>query len=83
MGTRACGFVIFRRFKGPIEYLLLQTSYGQHHWTPPKGNATLIFKIIELIFSLFPVEGYVVMCAIPFSDFNSLLNQSTNKLPKK
>ncbi|KAK0168529.1 hypothetical protein PV327_002316 [Microctonus hyperodae] len=38
MGKRACGFVIFRRFKGPIEYLLLQTSYGQHHWTPPKGH---------------------------------------------
>ncbi|XP_015112669.1 bis(5'-nucleosyl)-tetraphosphatase [asymmetrical] [Diachasma alloeum] len=38
MATRACGFVIFRRFKGPIEYLLMQTSYGQHHWTPPKGH---------------------------------------------
>ncbi|XP_034944599.1 bis(5'-nucleosyl)-tetraphosphatase [asymmetrical] [Chelonus insularis] len=38
MGTRACGFVIFRRFKGPIEYLLMQTSYGEHHWTPPKGH---------------------------------------------
>ncbi|KAL0279102.1 UNVERIFIED_CONTAM: hypothetical protein PYX00_000724 [Menopon gallinae] len=21
-----------------IEYLLLQTSYGEHHWTPPKGH---------------------------------------------
>ncbi|XP_011300057.1 bis(5'-nucleosyl)-tetraphosphatase [asymmetrical] [Fopius arisanus] len=38
MSTRACGLVIFRRFKGPIEYLLMQTSYGQHHWTPPKGH---------------------------------------------
>ncbi|KAF7995272.1 hypothetical protein HCN44_004744 [Aphidius gifuensis] len=35
---RACGFVIFRRFKGSIEYLLMQTSYGEHHWTPPKGH---------------------------------------------
>ncbi|XP_022340600.2 bis(5'-nucleosyl)-tetraphosphatase [asymmetrical]-like [Crassostrea virginica] len=34
----AAGFVIFRRFGKEIQYLLLQTSYGQHHWTPPKGH---------------------------------------------
>ncbi|KAI5091461.1 bis(5'-nucleosyl)-tetraphosphatase [asymmetrical] [Silurus meridionalis] len=43
MTLRACGFIIFRRlvqhpFPGNIEYLLLQTSYGEHHWTPPKGH---------------------------------------------
>ncbi|XP_033223054.1 bis(5'-nucleosyl)-tetraphosphatase [asymmetrical] [Belonocnema kinseyi] len=38
MGKRACGLIIFRRFKGPVEYLLMQTSYGEHHWTPPKGH---------------------------------------------
>lgn len=46
MGTRACGFVIFRRFRGPIEYLLMQTSYGHHHWTPPKGDYKF-FNIIK------------------------------------
>lgn len=36
---RASGLIIFRRiFNNPIEYLLLQTSYGSHHWTPPKGH---------------------------------------------
>ncbi|XP_068736518.1 bis(5'-nucleosyl)-tetraphosphatase [asymmetrical]-like [Montipora capricornis] len=37
---RAAGLIIFRRrqFTGPFEYLLLQTSYGKHHWTPPKGH---------------------------------------------
>ena len=37
---RAAGLIVFRRknFKGPFEYLLLQTSYGRHHWTPPKGH---------------------------------------------
>ncbi|XP_048514379.1 bis(5'-nucleosyl)-tetraphosphatase [asymmetrical] isoform X1 [Athalia rosae] len=35
-GRRACGFVIFRRFYGSVEYLLMQTSYGSYHWTPPK-----------------------------------------------
>nr|XP_003708020.1 PREDICTED: bis(5'-nucleosyl)-tetraphosphatase [asymmetrical] [Megachile rotundata] len=38
MATRACGFVVFRRIQGVIEYLLMQVSYGKHHWTPPKGH---------------------------------------------
>ncbi|PNF31367.1 Bis(5'-nucleosyl)-tetraphosphatase [asymmetrical] [Cryptotermes secundus] len=37
-GLRASGFVIFRKVCNQIEYLLLQTSYGSHHWTPPKGH---------------------------------------------
>lgn len=37
-GLRASGFVIFRIVCNQIEYLLLQTSYGNHHWTPPKGH---------------------------------------------
>ncbi len=37
--TAAAGFIIFRQIgQAPIEYLLLQTSYGEHHWTPPKGK---------------------------------------------
>lgn len=40
MALRACGFIIFRRVppESSIEFLLLQTSYGEHHWTPPKGH---------------------------------------------
>lgn len=46
MAVRACGLIIFRRLQpapsskvtDSIEYLLLQTSYGSHHWTPPKGD---------------------------------------------
>ncbi|XP_061919169.1 bis(5'-nucleosyl)-tetraphosphatase [asymmetrical] [Entelurus aequoreus] len=44
MALRACGFIVFRRLancappQDNIEYLLLQTSYGRHHWTPPKGH---------------------------------------------
>ncbi|XP_061162698.1 bis(5'-nucleosyl)-tetraphosphatase [asymmetrical]-like [Saccostrea echinata] len=34
----AAGFIIFRRIEKEIQYLLLQTSYGEHHWTPPKGH---------------------------------------------
>ena len=34
----AAGFIVFRRAQASIEYLLMETSYGQHHWTPPKGH---------------------------------------------
>lgn len=63
MGRRACGFVIFRRFQGTIEYLLLQAANGVHHWCPPKGKnhkkylkkqRILNKKIIPSIF-----KGYV------------------------
>uniref|UniRef100_A0A1B6G3I1 Bis(5'-nucleosyl)-tetraphosphatase [asymmetrical] n=1 Tax=Cuerna arida TaxID=1464854 RepID=A0A1B6G3I1_9HEMI len=37
MPVRAAGFIIFRRFN-QIEFLLMQTSYGINHWTPPKGH---------------------------------------------
>ena len=32
--------MIFRRrdLSSEPEWLLLQTSYGEHHWTPPKGH---------------------------------------------
>uniref|UniRef100_A0A8D0GVQ6 Bis(5'-nucleosyl)-tetraphosphatase [asymmetrical] n=1 Tax=Sphenodon punctatus TaxID=8508 RepID=A0A8D0GVQ6_SPHPU len=47
MALRACGLIIFRKLQpgspsstvgNNIEYLLLQTSYEAHHWTPPKGH---------------------------------------------
>ncbi|KAJ7335142.1 hypothetical protein JRQ81_013083 [Phrynocephalus forsythii] len=47
MALRACGLIVFRKLQpvssppaleNNIEYLLLQTSYGTHHWTPPKGH---------------------------------------------
>lgn len=52
MALRACGFIVFRRLAScvpppdNIEYLLLQTSYGEHHWTPPKG----VYKFRNSIF---------------------------------
>ncbi|GJQ87086.1 hypothetical protein Trydic_g23939 [Trypoxylus dichotomus] len=38
MGLRAAGFIIFRRVSNKNEYLFLKTSYGEKHWTPPKGH---------------------------------------------
>lgn len=45
MGKRAAGFLIFRRLNAQIEYLLLKASYGDKHWTPPKGKIIACFKI--------------------------------------
>jgi hypothetical protein len=35
---RAAGFVVYRKTRNEIiEYLLMQASYANNHWTPPKG----------------------------------------------
>ncbi|CAF0919630.1 unnamed protein product [Brachionus calyciflorus] len=34
----AAGLIIYRKLAESIEYLLLQTSYSENHWTPPKGH---------------------------------------------
>ncbi|XP_033118454.1 bis(5'-nucleosyl)-tetraphosphatase [asymmetrical]-like [Anneissia japonica] len=34
---KAAGLIVFRRVQDSIQYLLLQASYGDNHWTPPKG----------------------------------------------
>jgi len=38
VAVRAAGIIVYRAVASGAEYLLLQTSYGQHHWTPPKGH---------------------------------------------
>ena len=53
---RAGGLIIYRKLQMGIEYLLLQTSYGQHHWTPPKGNT---------FGELFSVGGTCMPNAVP------------------
>lgn len=50
MVVRACGFIVFRLLANivpqpdNIQFLLLQTSYGIHHWTPPKGASESLFR---------------------------------------
>jgi bis(5'-nucleosidyl)-tetraphosphatase len=38
MAVRAAGLIIYRLMSGRAEYLLMQSSIGEHHWTPPKGH---------------------------------------------
>lgn len=35
--VRAAGLIVFRRAAAGAEYLLLQSSRKEAHWTPPKG----------------------------------------------
>lgn len=37
-GRPAAGMLLFRRYAGEIQYLLLQKSSGAHHWSLPKGH---------------------------------------------
>jgi bis(5'-nucleosidyl)-tetraphosphatase len=36
--VRAAGFVIYRRMPEVPQFLLMRASYGNMHWTPPKGH---------------------------------------------
>lgn len=38
MVVRAAGYVIYRKIANTIEFLLLQASYPDYHWSPPKGK---------------------------------------------
>ncbi|PZC83092.1 hypothetical protein B5X24_HaOG208565 [Helicoverpa armigera] len=45
---RAAGLVIFRNVNQAVQFLMLQTSYGEHHWTPPKGKWKVTVKVIQI-----------------------------------
>lgn len=47
MTERAAGYVIFRKIANSIEYLLLQASYPDFHWSPPKG-LTFIYVLVYI-----------------------------------
>lgn len=35
--VRAAGIILCRKGSNNYEYLLLKASYGDFHWSPPKG----------------------------------------------
>lgn len=53
MAKRAAGFLVYRLVSSDIQYLLLKASYGSHHWTPPKGEQTLLNPVVNLIRKVF------------------------------
>ncbi|XP_073409271.1 bis(5'-nucleosyl)-tetraphosphatase [asymmetrical] isoform X2 [Dendrobates tinctorius] len=87
MALRACGLIIFRRIPeasaGDVEFLLLQTSYGTHHWTPPKGHVdpgeddmTTALRETEEEAGLLPNQFRIV------DGFRKELNYKVNNKPK-
>lgn len=44
-GEFSGGLVVFRRIESRLEYLLLQSSKGENHWTPPKGKFICILNM--------------------------------------
>lgn len=57
---RAAGLIVFRVASQEIEYLLMQTSYGHHHWTPPKGTVS---RGILFVYSIEPYTQVSDMCS--------------------
>jgi len=48
---KAAGFVVYRKsYNNVIEYLLMQASYENYHWTPPKG---ITHKVLFMIMCLY------------------------------
>lgn len=46
---KAAGFVVYRKNSDEIvEYLLMQASYENYHWTPPKGMNGIISDYLIL-----------------------------------
>ncbi|XP_068958012.1 bis(5'-nucleosyl)-tetraphosphatase [asymmetrical] isoform X3 [Petaurus breviceps papuanus] len=89
MSLRACGFIIFRRPRIPkvdnkaIEFLLLQTSYGTNHWTPPKGHVDPGESDLETAFRETREEAGLDASQLKIIEgFKSELNYVVNSKPK-
>ena len=83
-GGRASGFIIFRRILSrPVEYLLLQTSYGSNHWTPPKGHVEGDETDEETAFRETEEEAGIKAQSLHFmKDFKVVLEYPVKGLPK-
>lgn len=80
----AAGFLVFRRVKGSIQYLLLQTSYGEHHWTPPKGHVDPGESEIETAFRETKEEAGLNRDHLRiFESFKKTLNYEVSNVPKR
>uniref|UniRef100_A0A6F9DNL5 Bis(5'-nucleosyl)-tetraphosphatase [asymmetrical] n=1 Tax=Phallusia mammillata TaxID=59560 RepID=A0A6F9DNL5_9ASCI len=83
--VKAAGLILFRRpcTSSIVEFLLLQASYGEHHWSPPKGHVdpgeddltTALRETHEE--SGFDKESFTVL-----KDFKIQLNYQVKNKPK-
>lgn len=83
-GRVAAGFIIFRKIQSKIEYLLLQTSYGKHHWTPPKGHVDPGESELQTALRETQEEaGLSEQMFNVFSEFKHTLNYEVKGKPKR
>ena len=82
---RSCGFIIFRRVSSnSVEYLLLQASYGNNHWTPPKGHVEADEDDEETAYRETREETGIESCSLRLvKDFKVELEYTVNDAMKK
>ncbi|XP_041465425.1 bis(5'-nucleosyl)-tetraphosphatase [asymmetrical]-like [Lytechinus variegatus] len=80
---RAGGLIIFRRIELGIQYLLLQTSYGVHHWTPPKGHLDPGEDYRTAALRETEEEAGYTSNQLTVTDFKSTLNYIVKNRPKE
>ncbi|KZC10904.1 PREDICTED: bis(5'-nucleosyl)-tetraphosphatase [asymmetrical] isoform X2 [Dufourea novaeangliae] len=66
-----------------VEYLLMQTSYGEHHWTPPKGHVDPGESDMETAIRETKEEAGLLTTDLKiFEDAKQELNYLVNEKPK-
>ncbi|KYB26853.1 bis(5'-nucleosyl)-tetraphosphatase [asymmetrical] [Tribolium castaneum] len=80
----AAGFVIYKKACDNILYLLLQTSYGEHHWTPPKGHVDPgETEMVTALRETMEESGLKQEDLKIFDDVKKILNYNVKGKPKK
>uniref|UniRef100_A0A7R9ECF5 Bis(5'-nucleosyl)-tetraphosphatase [asymmetrical] n=1 Tax=Timema monikensis TaxID=170555 RepID=A0A7R9ECF5_9NEOP len=80
--VRAAGIVVFRRVCNELQYLLLQTSYGIHHWTPPKGHVDPGESDLETAYRETKEEAGLNKEDLNLTDFQKALHYKAHGKPK-
>uniref|UniRef100_D1FPM5 Bis(5'-nucleosyl)-tetraphosphatase [asymmetrical] n=1 Tax=Cimex lectularius TaxID=79782 RepID=D1FPM5_CIMLE len=81
--VKAAGLVICRHESGSWRYLLLQASYGDFHWTPPKGHVDPGEELLETAFRETEEEAGLKKDQLKLKDFKLMLNYSVKGKPKE
>ncbi|XP_073993985.1 purine phosphoribosyltransferase family protein Apf [Rhodnius prolixus] len=79
--VRAAGFLLFRR-KEHVEFLLLQASYRDHHWSPPKGHVENGEDDLTAAYRETSEEAGINRNQICIQDFKEQLHYSVDGKPK-
>lgn len=83
MANRAAGLVIFRKIGEQIQYLLLRASYGDFHWSSPKGHVDPgEDDFMAALRETQEEAGYAEEDLIIFKDQPKILNYNVKGKPK-